>query len=158
MMPINTAHWSESTRKLNAHLLDPAAKEQAALIANTLGVSTVAPSGGAKLSNGKRLRQSSKPLLNKLETAFLEEYLQEYYTPQQIHPQRFQLRLANGLRYKPDFVTITGNGCTCWEAKGPHSFRGGFENLKSAAALFIGITFILVWKDSGEWKQQIILP
>lgn len=105
----------------------------------------------------RRIRQSQKPLLNKLE--------QEYYhhgglvnltSPVSIQAIRF--RLANGLNYKPDFFLWFPNRPAGIEVKGPHAFRGGFENLKMAAHQYPWIQWILVWKQDGVWQRQEVLP
>lgn len=116
--------------------------------------------GGTTGQPSKRLRQDTKPLLNKLETEF-HERLQFLYPGQDFHPQAKRFRLANGIWYKPDF---TADACknfsseVAWEVKGPHVFRGGFENLKVAAHEWPHVQWWLVWKENGDWKQQEILP
>jgi len=114
-------------------------------------------------SPAKRIRQSSKPLLNKLEADFLR-HLQAVYFATPIHSQAKRYRLGNGIWYKPDFTAQFLNTETdrhqeyAWEVKGPHAFRGGFENLKVAASTWPEVRWILVWKEHGEWRDQIILP
>jgi hypothetical protein len=66
--------------------------------------------------------------------------------------------LGNGIWFKPDFTGFLDGSYSAWEVKGPHAFRGGFENLKVAAGQYKEIHWYLVWKESGEWKQQRILP
>lgn len=104
----------------------------------------------------KRLRQDSKPLLNKLETEFFN-WLKAFYPSAVIRPQAKRYRLANGIWYKPDFTAILQQEWA-WEVKGPHAFRGGFENLKVAAATYPEIKWTLVWKQDGRWEHQEILP
>ena len=74
-------------------------------------------------------------------------------------PQGMRFRLGNGIWYCPDFVRIPLDNLPMQaiEVKGPHAFRGGFENLKVAANLYPEITWVLVWKDNGIWQEQIIL-
>jgi len=120
---------------------------------------------------GKRLRQSSKPLMNKLESEFYARLLADkasFATEIRIQARRY--RLGNGIWYKPDFTASrwpwpgqTGQTLThetAWEVKGPKAFRGGFENLKVAASLYPEIRWLLVWKNSetGQWQEQPILP
>lgn len=104
---------------------------------------------------GKRIRQGQKPLLNKLEAAWFEALKR---TNPSARPQAMKFRLGNGIAYKPDFVDLTVRPVTCWEVKGPHAFRGGFENLKVAASLYQDVRWILVWRESGRWQQQEVLP
>lgn len=112
------------------------------------------PSAPAK----KRLRQSTKPLLNKLETAFFD-WMKANQPEMTLRPQAKRYELARGLWYKPDFTTVHDGQEIAYECKGPKAFRGGFENLKMAARVWPEVTFILVWKwkDSGEWKFQVVI-
>jgi hypothetical protein len=105
----------------------------------------------------KRIRQSSKPLLNKLESEFCGEMM--CLNPAiRFHAQAMRFKLGNGIWYKPDFVAFFSN-CTCaYEVKGPFAHRGGFENLKVAAHQYPQIKWILVWKQDGAWKEQVVLP
>lgn len=109
----------------------------------------------------KRIRQSSKPLLNKLETEF-KEYL-EQYKMHWVLSQSIRFKLGNGIWYKPDFVVmqpaLSLSPIVCYEVKGPHAYRGGLENLKVAAGQYKYITWILCWKgESGNWEFQTVLP
>src|SRR6185369_15972416 len=67
----------------------------------------------------KRVRQSSKPLMNKLETEFYERICNLFPN---VRCQAKRYRLGNGVWYKPDF-TISGCGFTetAWEVKGPYA-------------------------------------
>lgn len=113
---------------------------------------------------GKRIRQASKPLLNKLE----QEYYDRFGYAHQVRSthteiwtmQSLKFKLANGLWYKPDFFIIhtTSVQNVGIEVKGPHAFRGGFENLKMAAHQYPWIKWVLVWKENGEWVEQVVLP
>jgi hypothetical protein len=110
----------------------------------------------------KRIRQSSKPRLNKLETEF--KNLLEVWGGSFITAQAMRFELATGLWYKPDFVVFPGKldsqdpRIRAYEVKGPHAFRGGFENLKMAARQWPDVQWILVWKEDGAWKEQVVLP
>ena len=111
----------------------------------------------------KRLRQSSKPLMNKLESEFMDWLVRTGTPKENIFPQAMRLEISNGHWYKPDFF-VTPTESDEWpqgwfyECKGPHSFRGGFENVKDAARRFKHFKFILVWLDDGRWQEQIVLP
>lgn len=107
----------------------------------------------------KRIRQSSKPLLNKLEQEWLDMMNAQWKGSYAFIPQAVRFRLGNGIWYKPDF--ICWNYCcmiVAWEVKGPHAFRGGFENLKVAATQHNQVHFRLTWKESGQWQEQIVRP
>jgi hypothetical protein len=108
---------------------------------------------------GQRMRQS-RAGLNKLETAW-RDYVKALHPALLITEQAVRLRLANGLWYKPDFFAFAPGfkkPAVAWEVKGPHAFRGGFENLKMAATTYPTVQFILVWREGGAWKQQEVLP
>lgn len=139
--PGRTVSVGDTCAKLNPHLF-PAPI-------------TLAPSQATKPK--KRIRQSSKPLLNNLEAEFAAHHY--LLTRQNLIPQSIRFRLGNGIWYKPDFVSFCPTmGVTAFEIKGPHAHRGGFENLKVAAGLYKDITWRLCWKDQGEWMAQLVLP
>jgi hypothetical protein len=107
----------------------------------------------------KRIRQDSKPLMNKLEQEYYDIVLACSTSPVAIQSIRF--KLANGVWYKPDFFVPDGTAYEtplAIEVKGPHAFRGGFENLKLAAHQYPWIKWVLVWKDNGVWQEQTVLP
>ena len=134
---------SESTKKRNPHLWAVERDEE----------------GKAQrmvLCPPKRIRQSSKPLMNGLEQSFWNEVLNSVRPGAKAQAIRF--RLANGIAYKPDFVDLSTQPLMAWECKGPHAFRGGLENLKMAANLYPEIYWVLVWKKDGQWQQQRVLP
>lgn len=107
----------------------------------------------------KRIRQSNKPLMNKLETEY-HTILCAHYGSDRVLSQAIRFRLGNGIWYKPDFAVFDElNSMVCYECKGPRAFRGGFENLKVVAGLYPHINFVLVWKDkqTGQWQKQEVL-
>ncbi len=104
----------------------------------------------------KRLRQSSKPLLNKLETEFWD-WMKVRQPEQTLRPQAKRYELARGIWFKPDFTTIHDGEEVAYEVKGPKAFRGGFENLKVAARVWPDVSWWLCWKDGGQWTFQQIL-
>lgn len=106
---------------------------------------------------GTRVRQSKKPLMNKLETEW-SQWLKETFPSNPIVPQAIRFRLGNGNWYKTDFVMFSPDCVVAYEVKGKHAFRGGFENLKVAASLYPWIKWCLVWKQDGQWMEQEILP
>ncbi len=158
-----------ATRKLNPHLYAPAGPGY--VIADSTGkpfnFAAAGKSHGKVANDGKppkRLRQSSKPLMNKLEAAWLAE-LERRHPGVVIWKQALRWKLGNGIWYKVDFAAFVGwtqkpTELTCWEVKGPHAFRGGFENLKVAASLYPEVRWVLVWKDkaTGAWQEQEVLP
>lgn len=108
------------------------------------------------LKTSKRLKQSQRPLMNRLETEFYGVLKSRSYV--NIRPQAKTYRIANGLRYTPDFTAIV-QGCeVAWEVKGKWVDGDSFPKLKMAAAAWPEINWWLAWKDSGQWKEQRILP
>lgn len=121
----------------------------------------------------KRLRQDSKPRMNKLEERFYLEKLMLDYREETVLIQAVRLELARGIWYKPDFFLPAAfsrmpsgagsgrhRGAIAYEVKGPKVFRGGFENLKVAARVHTWCRFFLVWQDEddGSWQRQEVLP
>lgn len=109
----------------------------------------------------RRIRQSHKPLMNKLESEWNTELLARFTV---VYPQALRFMLGNGIWYKPDFVAFPVGlesmdyRPRAFEVKGPHAFRGGLENLKVAATMYRQIKWTLVWKEDGQWKEQLVLP
>jgi hypothetical protein len=111
----------------------------------------------ANAAPGVRIRQDSKPLMNKLEMEFFFFLQRMPGDIKFIRPQSIRFMLGNGIWFKPDFTGFLDGSYSAWEVKGPHAFRGGFENLKVAAHQYKEIHWHLVWKESGQWKTQKIL-
>ena len=116
----------------------------------------------------RRLRQSSKPLLNDLEEAWAV-----HLTPVVVSSgcrffaQSITFRLASGVRYTPDFFSFDWpalgevNRPTAWEVKGPQQIQDDAAvKLKVFAAQYPQVRTILVWKEKGSlvWQTQRILP
>lgn len=115
-----------------------------------------------------RLRQNTTGP-NKTELEF-EMKLHAEHGAGQIHRQAITLRLANGLRYTPDFVKISDatnehaapvSEWTAWEVKG-FMRDDAAGKIKMAAALYPLIRFYLASKRKkkagGGWAIQEILP
>lgn len=107
----------------------------------------------------KRIRQSSKPLSNKLETEF-GQYLQANYpnSSTKFYEQAITLRLGNGLKYTPDWVVCISLRTYCFEVKGKHVWDDSIAKLKMAASVYPKWTWYLAWKQDGQWKMQEVLP
>jgi hypothetical protein len=109
----------------------------------------------AKRKANKRIRQSSKPELNKLEA----EWFSRLPLLSGVRPQSIKFKLARNVFYKPDFFSIAQ--LTAWEVKGlkGKNIDRGKLALKVAATAWPEIKFILVWKDAeGVWQEQHVLP
>jgi len=102
----------------------------------------------------KRIRQD-KPM-NKLEEAYGHELERQGRGRQ--YPQAITLKLANGLRYTPDWAIPSERLFV--EVKGKHAWDDSIAKLKSAAHEHPWATFWLVWRDehTGAWQTQVILP
>lgn len=151
---IAQASTSKSFHKLNPHLFtQPLSNTEQMIDAKFLN---------HPLRQKKRIRQSDKPLMNKLE----QEYLAHVSSFARYLPspkaQALKLRLANGVFYKPDlfsFAWLDGRP-TAWEVKelrGKNVDRGKLA-LKVAASTWPEIRFIFAWRENGKWVEQEVLP
>ena len=137
---------SESTRKRNPEIYGKAP---------CLG-------GETRPTAKRRLRQSSKPLLNRLETEYLN-HLQSRWT-NKFYPQAMTFRLASGLKYTADFFAFdfpwTGeaSGPTAFEVKGPWFPEHNRVKIKAFAAAYPEIRVLLVWRENGLWQSQRVNP
>ena len=102
---------------------------------------------------------SRGPKLNKLERDWLA-VLKTRWLERGIFVQSIKLRLADGVWYIPDFVVFDFNqyeecAIRAYETKGPHRFREkGILKAKMAAETFKQITFYLVTRKDGQWKEE----
>jgi hypothetical protein len=105
----------------------------------------------------KRLRQSSKPTMNKIESDYYQLLLRAW--PKcEIKIQAMKLKLANGLTYCPDFIVFGYEKLVAIETKGAWIDGDSIPKLKMAAATWPKIEFRLVWREGNIWKEQIVLP
>jgi hypothetical protein len=154
--------------RLRARIEDAlGASESSAAGTRDTGIAT-SPGYADRPASPTRIRQDPKPLMNKLEQDWFNVLSVQYPNYPRPRPQAKRYRLGNGIWYKPDVSVSTwpnrnpdgsvGSDMeTCWEVKGPHAFRGGFENLKVAAGLWPEVRWILVWRERGEWHTQEVL-
>lgn len=108
------------------------------------------------------IRQQQGDGMNKTERAFLS-YLKAEYPESHIH-REVSLPLANGVRYKVDFLRadvdpVDGTGVFAYEVKGFMRDDAAVK-LKVAAALYPWITFFLVSRKSQKstWEIQRVQP
>ena len=115
----------------------------------------------------KRIRQDAKPLMNKLESAWFDALNVQFPNYPRPRAQAKRYKIANGAWYKPDITATSwpqevGPDCeTAWECKGPDCMKNvarGKLAIKCAAAQWPEVAFFLVWKKSGQWQQQRVLP
>jgi hypothetical protein len=154
---------TDTIRRLNPHLYGGAERENN-LPAVTPKAQSPAPDASCFFKGvgppTKRIRQSSKPLLNELETKWQSE-MHHRWPQARIHAQSLRFRLANGAWYKPDFFAIIYGFPQAYECKGPRQGKNvdrGLLALKCAASQYPEIAFSLVWKEGGVWYQQAVLP
>jgi len=142
---------NEAVRRLNPHVFNPH------------HVSTSPATVAAKpAAVEKRVRQDSKPLMNKLESEWFNLLKRDPEVNQAtLRAQARRYKIANGAWYKPDITAIRNGRETAWECKGPSVMKGvgkGLLTLKVAAAQWPEVEFRLVWKQAGRFHQQIIEP
>lgn len=111
----------------------------------------------------RRVKQKTKPLLNKLESEWLT-ILKECRGDNnfaEVRSQAIRFQLCNGVTFTPDlfsFAWIRGEP-HAWEVKGKHAWDDAIVKIKMAAQEWPEIKWILVWKsDDGLWREQEILP
>lgn len=141
---------SEATRRRNPGLY------------GGLSIETVAKTAADIVNqqpNKKRIRQSSRPLLNKLESDFLER-LKRLHPGVTIHAQAWRVRIAGSAWYKPDFCAFVDGRWCAWETKGNagKNIDRGKLALKVAASAFPEVEWKIVWRERGVWREQIVLP
>lgn len=105
----------------------------------------------------KRIRQSSQPLSNKLETRF-GGYLHMLHPRAVIWEQSITFRLANGVRYTPDWVMCEDSRLSIFEIKGPRAWDDAIVKIKVAASRYPQLDWFLAWEENGIWKSQALYP
>lgn len=119
----------------------------------------VAPSApGVKAPAAKQIIRQSSKRPNKTETRFELDYLKPMRHTGEIGHYRFEahtLKLANGLRYTPDWSAVNAAGkLVFWEVKGARIEEDAIVKFKTAPSSFPEHEFYLCqWKD-GEWTIQ----
>lgn len=112
------------------------------------------------------LRQSTKPALNKLESAFVDELHRMYPSALSIEPHAITFRIANGCRYTPDMIVDLGTDhqayghstrLIAFEVKGKKFWDDAIVKLKVTASQFPAVEFWLARRDKNAWKHQRIL-
>lgn len=143
MSEIPAAHQvSESTRRRNPHLYGEQPKPK-----------VEAPS--------KRFRQDTKPKMNKLESDYYN-VLKLLHPGKTIHAQDKTYRIANGLRYTPDFTALlideNGNAREhAWETKGKWVDGDSIPKIKMFKSVWPEIRVIFVWREGTAWREQEVL-
>lgn len=111
-----------------------------------------------------RIRQSKKPLMNKLEQEFFNALNAQYPNYDRPLAQAITFRLANGCKYTPDILAFRWpdlkgpDRATAWEVKGKWFPDDAKAKLKMFAHEYREIRVVLLWKQNGQWCEQEILP
>ena len=112
----------------------------------------------------KRLRQDKLP--NKLERDW-QAHLQALNPSVKFRPQALKFRIGSGAFYKPDLIAWMYDYAAkemrlhAWETKGSKEMKNtdrGTLAIKAAAATWPEVKFTFVWRESGVWHEQIVLP
>ena len=109
-----------------------------------------------------RIRQNSKPRSNRLETEFGQLLSQRHHGP--IFEQAITFRLANGLRYTPDWAVFCESDQSffghliLYEVKGKKAWDDSIAKLKMAASVYPNFHWYLCDKPNGTWRETIVLP
>lgn len=109
----------------------------------------------------RRIRQSQKPLLNRLEQEYYDRFLKDRDTQCPVMIQAVRFRLGNGIWFLPDFFTVSllCASNVAIEVKGPYAYPGALDKLKLAAHQYPWIKWVLAWKnEASEWQEQVVLP
>jgi hypothetical protein len=106
------------------------------------------------------IRQSHKPAINKTEREWLDIMTRKIRPDDTIYAQAINFTLANGCRYRPDFIVFYSGGLIeAWEVKGAGPIRDdSIVKLKTAAAKYRMINWWLARKTKQGWQEQRILP
>ena len=118
----------------------------------------------------KRIRQDSKPLMNKWEQEFFDMVADEKMFDQRavcrVRAQAKRYKLANGVWYRPD-ITCTALDIAgrrhemAFEIKGGEKMKGvakGKMTIKIAAHEWPEVIWFFCYKIDGQWKWERVLP
>lgn len=135
---------SESTRRRNPHLYG------------------LTPLGEALSKMTSPLRQSTATP-TKAEQEWTR-ILRQQYPDAWVTEQAITFRLANGLRYTPDNVVFGGftHRFSAYEVKGKRRKDSRWftddskVKIKVAARVFPWVRWAVVWKENGQWQEQVV--
>lgn len=126
---------------------------------------------GAKLRRDTRaqvVETPAKPIIrqsrkgpNKTELRFENEKLKPWQSEGRIVGYQFEaitLKLANGVRYTPDYVAYGIGAIRVYEVKGGFIREDAKIKLKFAAQQFHFFEFYLAQYEKGEWFIDRVLP
>lgn len=101
-------------------------------------------------------KSTDEARLNKTERAYLA--LLRSFPYEWIGIQNITLKLADDLRFTPDFSFIHKGRFTLVDVKGGYVREDAFIKIKTAARLFPWATFLIVKRVEGGWDHQEIKP
>lgn len=124
---------------------------------------------GAERATGQSRRDQEKPTFrqskkqpNKTEKRFELEHLEVWKRDDAIFEYQFEavtLRLANGVRYIPDYlVDSPGNKAQIYEVKGGYIREDAMIKLKVAATQFKCFEFYLAQYKKRHWTITRVYP
>jgi len=123
------------------------------------------PVNGAHEATGQSRREQpirqSRKQPNKTERRFELDYLLPWQHAGEIVGYQFEaitLRLANGVRYTPDYLTYGPKGTRIYEVKGEYIYEDAKIKLKVAPSQFHFWEFYLAQWIKGEWFINKVLP
>jgi hypothetical protein len=123
-------------------------------------VSRRAAGGSLHSGAGEVIRQSRREP-NKTERRFEIEYLKPWLATGEIDEigehESITLRLANGLRYSPDYPTWKAGKLTFYEVKGAYVYEDAIKSLKIAANKYRHCRFFIYKYVKGVWVWQEVL-
>lgn len=115
-----------------------------------------------RTTGGSSAIRQSQAGPNKTERRFEMTYLDPMLHAGDISVYGYELitlKLGNGVRYTPDYWTITRDGRTVfYEVKGTKAWDDAKVKLKVAATRFLNYEFFLCAYDRGEWLITKVLP
>ena len=80
----------------------------------------------------------------------------------EVRAHALRLELANGVQYTPDIIEVIGPAgdvpgrLRIWEVKGKQVWDDAIVKLKVAKRYWPMFSFLLLWKERGEWQSQEI--
>jgi hypothetical protein len=115
----------------------------------------------AKLLPPTQIIKQSRKEPNKTELRFEMEYLKPWLAAGEIDEigehESITLRLANGLRYSPDYPTWKNDRLTFYEVKGERVWEDSIKSLKIAANKYTHCRFFIYKYVKGQWIWQEVL-
>jgi hypothetical protein len=146
--------------------LGPAARAQVEKALSVTGNALKPQEMGNPLAKVAPIRQARSPALNKLEIAYQDRLIARH-GKERVLAQAVTFTLANGLRYRPDFVVVEESmfeghlvvALSAFETKG-FARDDAVAKAKMAARVYPWIRWYWVTGKPriGQWREDRILP